>query len=70
MPDITKIKIILDYLENGGIVTDAKAVELCKSYRLSSIIYELRHRRGLNIQDRWITNETTGTRYKEYWLVK
>lgn len=69
MPN-TKIQAILEYLENGGIVTDMKAVEICKSYRLSSIIYELRHARGLNIQDRWVTNENTGTRYKEYWLVK
>ena len=66
----TKIKQVLDYLENGGISTDMKAVELCKSYRLSSIIYELRHHRGLNIQDRWVQNENTGNRYKEYWLIQ
>ena len=66
----TKIKIILNYLKNGGILTDAKAVELCKSYRLSAIIFELRHRYELNIQDRWVINEDTGTRYKEYWLVQ
>ena len=66
----TKIKQVLDYLENGGISTDMKAVELCKSYRLSSIIFELRHTRALNIQDRWVTNENTGNRYKEYWLIK
>ena len=47
----TKINQILKYLENGGIVTDAKAVEICKTYRLSGIIYVLRHHKGLNIQD-------------------
>lgn len=65
----TKIQKILTYLENGGKVNDKKAVEIAQSYRLSAIIYELRHHRGLNIQDRWIQNEDTGTRYKEYWLV-
>ena len=69
MDNNTKIKIILEWLENGNKITDMKTVELCKSYRLSSIIFELRHRHGLNIQDRWIENEETGNRYKEYWLV-
>lgn len=69
MDNDTKIKIVLNWLEQGNRITDMKAVELCKSYRLSAIIYELRHRYGLNIQDRWIENEETGTRYKEYWLV-
>ena len=65
-----KIKAILEYMQNGGIMTDMKAVELCQSYRLSSIIHELRHHYGYNIQDRWVQNENTGTRYKEYWLVE
>jgi len=65
----TKIQKILTYLENGGRITDMKAVEIAKSYRLSAIIYELRHYRGLNIQDRWLQNENTGARYKEYFLV-
>lgn len=65
----TKIKIVLNWLEEGNKITNMKAVELCQSYRLSAIIYELRHRYDLNIQDRWVENEETGTRYKEYWLV-
>lgn len=65
----TKIKIVLNWLEEGNKITNMKAVELCQSYRLSAIIYELRHRHDLNIQDRWVENEETGTRYKEYWLV-
>lgn len=68
MDNETKIKKVLNWLEQGNTITDMKAVELCRSYRLSSIIYELKHRKGLNIQDRWIVNENTGTRYKEYWL--
>lgn len=64
----TKIKQIKDFLENGGIVTDLKAYEICKSFRLSAIIYELRHRYNLQVSDRWIINQSTGTRYKEYWL--
>ena len=70
MDSRSKINKVNEYLENGGIITDMKAVELCQSYRLSSIIFELRHTRGLNIQDRWVTNENTGNRYKEYWLIK
>lgn len=69
MNDKTKIKKVLNYLEKGNRIDDKKAVELCQSYRLSSIIYCLRHDYQLNIQDRWITNEETGSRYKEYWLV-
>lgn len=65
----TKIKIVLNWLEEGNKITNMKAAELCQSYRLSAIIYELRHRYDLNIQDRWVENEETGTRYKEYWLV-
>lgn len=67
---MNKTKIIKEYLEQGNIITDMKAVELCQSYRLSAIIYELRHTYEMNIQDRWITNENTKTRYKEYYLVK
>lgn len=70
MDNNTKTKIIKEYLENGNIITDMKAVELCKSYRLSAIIYTLRHGYGMNIQDRWIQNENTGNRYKEYFYIK
>lgn len=70
MDNKTKIKKILEYLEAGNRVTDMKAVEIAQSYRLSSIIYELRHSYELNIQDRWVLNENTGNRYKEYWLVQ
>lgn len=69
MEEKTKIKKILEYLEAGNRINDMKAVEIAKSYRLSAIIYTLRHDYQLNIQDRWITNEVTGNRYKEYWLV-
>jgi len=65
-----KTLIVKEYLENGNCITDMKAVELCQSYRLSAIIYTLRHNYGLNIQDRWLENKNTKTRYKEYYLVK
>ena len=66
----TKIKTIKDYLEAGNYVDDAKAVDLCRSYRLSAIIYTLRHDYNMNIQDRWRENQDTVTRYKEYYLNK
>ena len=65
-----KTLIVKEYLEKGNSITDMKAVELCQSYRLSAFIYELRHRHGLNIQDRWKENDNTKTRYKEYYLIK
>lgn len=65
---MNKTKIVKEYLENGNTITDKKAVELCQSYRLSSIIYDLRHTYGLNIQDRWLESENS--RYKEYYLVE
>jgi len=64
----TKTQIIKEYLEAGNYVDDEKAVKLCRSYRLSSIIYELRHTHDMNIQDRW--RETETSRYKEYYLLK
>ena len=69
MDNNTKVKKVLEYLEAGNCITDMKAVEIAQSYRLSAIIYQLRHDYELNIQDRWITPES-GNRYKEYWLVK
>ena len=65
---MNKTEIILNYLKQGNYISDAKAVELCNSYRLSAIIYELRHRHGLNIQDRW--NESNDYKFKEYYLVE
>ena len=70
MDNNTKINKVKEYLESGNYINDVKAAELFKSYRLSGIIYDLRHNKDLNIQDRWITNENTGSRYKEYYLVK
>ena len=70
MDNNTKIKIVKEWLEKGNTITDMKAVELCQSYRLSAIIYELRHRYDLNVQDRWIQNENTGNRYKEYYILR
>ena len=70
MDERTKTKKILNWLENGNKITDMKAVEIAQSYRLSAIIYTLRHDYGLNIQDRWVQNENTRNRYKEYWLVQ
>ena len=70
MDNNTKIKVVKEWLENGNSIDDIKAVELCQSYRLSAIIYELRHRYNLNVQDRWLQNETTKNRYKEYYIPK
>lgn len=65
---MSKIQKVKEYLEQGNYIDDSKAVELCRSYRLSSIIYELRHRYDMDVRDRWIETETSI--YKEYYLYK
>lgn len=70
MNNKTKTQKVLEFLEAGNKITDIRAAQIAQSYRLSSIIFCLRHDYGLNIQDRWITNEDTGIKCKEYWLVK
>lgn len=65
---MNKIQIVKEWLEKGNTITDMSAVEICQSYRLSGIIYNLRHDYSMNIKDRWLENENTGTRYKEYYL--
>ena len=66
---MNKTEKVLEYLKQGNYISDEKAVELCRSYRLSSIIHELRRRHGLNIQDRWVELENGG-KYKEYYLME
>ena len=68
MDNKTKIKKVREWLEAGITITDMKAVEIAQSYRLSAIIFELRHHYGLDVRDRWLQNENTGNRYKEYYL--
>lgn len=67
---MNKTLVIKEWLESGNTVTDMKAVMLCNSYRLSAIIYNLRHTYGLDVRDRWLVNENTGTKYKEYFIPK
>ena len=69
MDNKTKIKKVREWLEAGITITDMKAVEIAQSYRLSAIIFELRHHYGLDVRDRWLQNENTGNRYKEYYLI-
>lgn len=68
MDENTKIYHIKHYLEKGGIITDVKAWKIAKTFRLSAIIYELRHRYDMQVSDRWVINPKTHTKYKEYWL--
>jgi hypothetical protein len=65
---MNKTLIVKEWLEKGNTITDMKAVEICQSYRLSGIIYNLRHIYGMNIRDRWKENENTKVKYKEYYL--
>ena len=65
---MNKTLIVKEWLEKGNTITDMKAVEICQSYRLSGIIYNLRNIYGMNIRDRWKENENTKVKYKEYYL--
>lgn len=67
---MNKIQVVKEWLEKGNTITDMKAVELCQSYRLSAIIFNLRHDYDMDVRDRWLENANTGTRYKEYYLHK
>lgn len=64
---MNKTKVILDYMLKGNYVSDKIAVELCYSYRLSAIIYDLRHYYGIPVQDRWRESQN-GYKYKEYYI--
>ena len=66
---MNKTKVILDYMLKGNYVSDKVAVELCYSYRLSAIIYVLRHDYEIPVQDRWRESQN-GYRYKEYYIEK
>lgn len=66
---MNKTKMILDYMLKGNYVSDKTAVELCYSYRLSAIIYTLRHDYGIPVQDRWRESQN-GYKYKEYYITE
>ena len=66
----THNKAIIAWLKAGHTITPLEALKKWRCFRLGARIWELKHEHGYQIGDRYVRNEETGTRYKEYWLVK
>lgn len=64
-----KKEAIKNHLLSGKRLTSLDAVRLFKTIKLTSRISEMR-RDGLKINDEWLVNNKTKTRYKSYWIKK
>lgn len=51
---MSKINAILAHLEEKGNITSWEAIKEYGATRLSAIIYDLRHRYGMPIENEWI----------------
>ena len=51
---MTQTEAILRHLENQGSITSWEAIRDYGATRLSAIIYNLRHRYNLDIENEWI----------------
>lgn len=66
---MNKTQAVLEYLKKGNKINDRIGVEKFYTYRLSAIIYKLRHYYGYNIISDWQYNKKTGARYVDYYLI-
>jgi len=64
-----KTEAIKQHLLSGKRLTSLDAVRLFKTIKLTTRISEMR-REGLKINDEWIVNKKTKSRYKCYWIKK
>ena len=64
-----KKEAIKNHLLSGKRLTSLDAVRLFKTIKLTTRISEMR-RDGLKINDEWLVNNKTKTRYKSYWIKK
>lgn len=51
---MNKTESVKIHLENHGAITSWEAIKEYGATRLSSIIYNLRHQYGLNIENEWV----------------
>lgn len=51
---MTKINSVLNHIENYGEITSWEAIKEYGATRLSAIIYVLRHKYGMDIENEWI----------------
>lgn len=64
-----KTEAIKNHLLSGKRLTSLDAVRLFGTIKLTTRISEMR-RDGLKINDEWLVNNKTKTRYKSYWIKK
>lgn len=62
-----KTEAIKNHLLSGKRLTSLDAVRLFKTIKLTTRISEMR-RDGLKINDEWLVNNKTKTRYKVYFI--
>ena len=66
----TNNEILLEYLQNGGVVTTRKAPSVLGIADVRANIRDLRDS-GIEISDRWVKDVNRRgrkTRFKEYWI--
>ena len=51
---MTKTKAVMLHLENQGSITSWEAIKEYGATRLSAIIYQLRHKYNMDIENEWI----------------
>lgn len=64
-----KTEAIKNHLLSGKRLTSLDAVRLFGTIKLTTRISEMR-RDGLKINDEWLVNKKTKSRYKSYWIKK
>ena len=64
-----KTEAIKKHLLSGKKLTSLDAVKLFGTIKLTTRISEMR-RGGMKINDEWIVNKKTKSRYKSYWVKK
>lgn len=53
MSDMNKHKAVLQWLQTHASISSMEAIQNFGATRLSAIIFDLRHKRGLNIETVW-----------------
>lgn len=70
---MSKTQSVKLHLENFGAITTWEAIKEYGATRLSSIIFNLRHQYGLNIENEWIEftdRYGSKSRYVKYTLIR
>ena len=64
---MSQIDLVKNHLQNGKSITPLEALHQYGSFRLGSIIYRLRHQKGMNIKTEFI-GSPGGGEYAKYSL--